>query len=459
MSEQAFGVISNVDEDSAAWEAGVRAGDELVSIDSKPVRDLLDYQYLCMADELNLELRRDGRILEISLELYEDEDPGMDFEDDLFDGIHTCKNSCVFCFLHQMPKGLRKTLYVRDDDYRLSLAHGNYITLTNVNDEELDRICTQRMSPIYVSVHTTDPELRARMLRNKSAGKIMDQLQKLADARISMHTQIVLCRGENDGANLERTVHDLAALHPRVESIGVVPVGLTRHRDGLYVLNPFDRASAREVVESCALWQKEFRRKYGARLIFPSDEFYLLAGIDLPSASAYEGFPQIENGIGLSRVFLDEVKFLSKGIEKRNLRPGRYVLMTGTLAAPSVQAFADVLNKVDGITARVCVVKNEFFGETVTVTGLLTGQDIAAALSDVSEDEEVLIPEVMLNEGRFLDDVTLSDIQLACRGKVTEVSTSPRAVIKYLSIRRSAVARAVPMQIAMEHKGRSERIG
>ncbi|MHB1190487.1 MAG: DUF512 domain-containing protein, partial [Armatimonadota bacterium] len=378
---QRYGRISRVHGD----EAGILPGDELVSINSRPVRDILEYQYLAAEDELTLVVRRGEETLTFHLS----EDPDLEFEAELFDGLHSCRNRCVFCFLEQMPKGLRKSLYVRDDDYRLSLAHGNYITLTNVSDEELLRITSQRMSPIYVSVHTTDPELRARMLGNPKAARIMEQLRTLADARITMHAQIVLCPGINDGEQLDRTVRDLAALHPWVASVAVVPVGLTRYREGLTPLTPVDADLACGIVESCANRQKRFRRELGTRLLFPSDEFYLHAGVEPPSAGAYEGFPQLEDGIGISRLFLNEVR-------RARVPAGGYALVTGTLAAPLVQRLADRLSEADRVSARVEAVENNFLGETVTVAGLLAGRDIA--VRHFEEDETVLIPDVALNE-------------------------------------------------------------
>lgn len=432
MTSRVYGRVSAVEDGSPAWEAGLRPGDQVVTINSQPVRDILDYNYLCMNEDIEVQVLRDGELLEFDIYL-DDEDPGIEFADDLFDGVHTCKNSCIFCFLQQMPKGLRKSLYVRDDDYRLSLAHGNYITLTNLSDEELGRICSQRMSPIYVSVHTTEPELRECMLNNKTAGRIMEQLRKLAEARITMNTQIVLCPDVNDGEHLDRSVHDLASLHPWVMSIGVVPVGLTKYREKLHPLHTFDRDSARQVIDVCTKWQGEFKRTLGSRLVFPSDEFYLLAGVDFPTASAYEGFPQLENGIGLSRVFLEELKSVSRSIARKRLRSGNYVLVTGTLASPLVEKLAVVLNSVDGVCARVCAVKNEFLGDTVTVAGLLSGGDVANAIQDIPEEDEVLIPDIMLNGERFLDDLTMDDLRQRSRARITEVPSSPRGVLKCLS--------------------------
>lgn len=432
MTNKTYGRIKAVAEDSLAWEAGLEAGDLLVSINGQPVRDILEYNYLCLEDELTLEILRDGELLETEIELY-DEDLGIEFEDDLFDGLRSCRNNCVFCFLHQMPKGMRKSLYVRDDDYRLSLAHGNYVTLTNVSDEELRRICDQKMSPIYISVQASEPELRAKLLRNESAGRIMEQLRVLAESRIRMNTQVVLCRGINDGEHLRRTISDLSSLHPWVESIGVVPVGLTKYRENLFPLQSFDRESAQEVVGECSRWQKRLKAEKGTHLVYPSDEFYLLSGKRLPSAASYEGFPQLENGIGLSRVFIDELRWVRRWLKTHTIRPGRYVLVTGTLATPLVEDLAEIMSQIEGVKVRVCTVLNKFFGESVTVTGLLTGQDVQATVAEASQDEEVLIPEVMLNEDRFLDDIMVSGLRSSSKAQITVVPTFPREMIKALA--------------------------
>lgn len=433
MSKEVYGKIANVLEGSPAWEIGILPGDELVSINSQPVRDMLEYRYLAADESLDIHVLREGRILSFAINKDMDEDLGIEFEEELFDGLHICRNNCIFCFLRQMPKGMRSSLYVRDDDYRLSLAHGNYITLSNVTDDDLDRICSQRMSPLYISVHTTDPELRTSMLRNKNAGRIMDQLKRLAESRITMHTQIVLCPGMNDGEHLERTIRDLSSLHPWVSDIAIVPVGLTKHRDGLAPLQSVDPSLAGEIIPLCISKQKEFMDRFGTRLVFPSDELYILSGTEIPDTEAYEGFPQLEDGIGVTRIFLDELEQARRMMRNTPLRPGKYVLVTGTLAAPMVQRLADTLNRIDGITAKICTIKNKFLGETVTVTGLLTGQDIAEQLKCIAKESEVLIPDVMLKDGRFLDDMTPSEIEASLGIKIAAVPASPLAVVERLS--------------------------
>ena len=424
--------IARVGNESPAANAGLRPGDELLSINSRPIRDILEYRYLTADEHVTVAARRDGKSNTHVILKSPEEDLGLEFDEELFDGLHTCRNNCIFCFLDQMPKGLRQSLYLKDDDYRLSFAHGNYITMTNLRDEDMDRICSQRISPLYVSVHATEPGLRARMFNNENAGGIMEQLRTLAESRITIHAQIVLCPGVNDGRHLERSVMDLASLHPWVASIALVPVGLTKYRSGLAPLEPVGNELAKQVVDSCVRWQRDFKRRLGTRLVFASDEFYLLSGTNLPAYGDYETFPQLQDGIGLSRIFLAELRSASRSAKR--LRQGRYVLVTGASAAPLVERLADALCRLEGVGARTCTVKNKFFGKTVTVAGLLVGRDIVSALSDVSEDEEVLVPDVALKDDRFLDDMTLSDIQSTVGVAVSAVAPSPRAVTAHLAL-------------------------
>ena len=425
-----YGKIAKVREGSAAWEAGIRAGDELVSIDSRPVRDVLDYRYLTLEETFEIEIMRSGESLSFHIAKEFDDDLGLDFEEELFDGCRRCANNCIFCFLHQMPRGLRQSLYVRDDDYRLSFAQGNYITLTNLSDEDMDRICSQRMSTLYISVHATEPELRIRMLRNPQAGRILEQLKRFAEAKITMHAQIVVCPGINDGEHLERSIRDLAELHPWVASIAIVPVGLTKYRERLTPLRPLGRAQAYEVLDSCTRFQKEFKQRLGTRLVFASDEFYLLARVDFPSANAYEGFPQYENGIGGCRLFLDELEDLGK--RRLCVAPGRYVLVTGELASPIIHKLADFLNGFRGVEARMCITLNNYLGQSVTVAGLLAGLDVQQQLANFDPEETALIPNIALNEGRFLDGMTIGELEASVPCRVVAVPTTPNALMEAL---------------------------
>ena len=433
MIDKVLGIISYIVDSSIAEKAGLRVGDQLVSINAQPVRDMLDFQYLTAEEKIDIVVLRNGLDLCFSITKNEEDSLGIEFDEELFGGVRKCQNNCIFCFLQQMPKGLRDTLYVKDDDYRLSLAQGNYITLTNLTDDDIERICSQRMSPLYISVHTTDPELREKMMRNKNAGRIMDTLRRFAESRITMQTQIVFCPGWNDRENLEKTVRDLASLHPRVGSIAIVPVGLTKYREGLTSINSVDEAVAREIISSCVNWQSEFLDKFGTHLVFPSDEFYIRAGVDFPSEDAYEGFPQLEDGIGVSRLFFDELDEITEHRLIEKVLPGKYVLVTGTLAQKQIQALANAFDSQEGIEARVCSIRNDFLGESVTVAGLLAGCDVIEALSDADADETVLIPDVCLNESRFLDDITINDIKQRICARVMAVPASPIAMIDLVS--------------------------
>ncbi len=438
--------IRHIAEGGPADDAGLVPGDSIVSINGKPIRDILECRFESADEKVAIEYVRGGRSFTSLIEKDTYDDLGIEFEEELFDGVHKCVNSCIFCFLHQMPKGLRPTLYVRDDDYRLSFTQGNYITLTNLTGEEMDRICSQKMTPLYTSVHATEPDLRAKMLGNPGAGRIMEHLRRLADSRITFHTQIVLCPGVNDGEHLERTIDDLASLYPATESIAVVPVGLTKHRESLYPLEPVGEQPAREVIDLCRRKQKEFMERFGRRLVFPSDELYIRAGRRFPSKAAYEGFPQLEDGIGVSRIFVDELARIRRRKNGRAPDPGKYVLVTGSLARPMVEQLAKWLSGHPGVSARVCEVVNDFLGETVTVAGLMAGKDVISALSDVRPDEHVLIPSVALNEGRFLDDVTLDDVRNAVNANVTAVEPSPIAVWDQLT--RDDLRRGDPSTVA-----------
>ena len=418
--------IASVIPASPADRAGLESGDDIVSVNGKLVLDILDFRFETAHEQVTVECMREGRSFVSTIEKDAYEHLGIEFEEDLFDGLRLCQNSCIFCFLQQMPKGLRPTLYVRDDDFRLSFTQGNYLTLTNLTGEDMDRICSQKMSPLYVSVHATDPELRARMLGNPKAELIMEQLRRLAASRIRFHTQIVLCPGVNDGAHLERTVDDLAGLFPATESIAIVPVGLTKHRKSLRRLRTADAQVAREVMALCLRKQQEFRARYGTRLVFASDELHLISKRGIPSSSAYEGFPQLEDGIGVTRIFLDELSRLRR-MKTPSPRRGSYVLVTGTLAKPLLEQFAEWMSSHPGVRARVCEVSNGLLGETVTVAGLMVGADVIRALGDVQSGEEILIPSVALNERRFLDEVTLDDVRVALRARVTAVKPSPVA--------------------------------
>lgn len=413
------GLISQVLPNSIGEEMGLVAGDCLLAINGQQLEDLIDYRFMIADEYLEIEvLRADGEewILEVDKEF--DEDLGLEFEQATFDGIRNCRNKCVFCFVDQMPPGLRKTLYVKDDDYRMSFLHGNFITFTNVGEEELRRIIRLRLSPLYISVHTTNPELRSKMLNNKGAGVIMNQLQRLVEAGIELHTQVVVCPGYNDGVELERTLRDLTGLYPGVCSIAVVPVGVTAFRNSLQQLQLFDNSKAAEVISLVERISQKFRQEYELSLVYAADEFYVLAGQTVPESALYDEFPQLENGIGLVRLMLDSWTEEQKKLPASLAKPGKLLLVTGKSAQGILEDIAEGLNQVTGLKTQVVAVINQFFGDTVTVAGLVTGSDIIGALKDMHEQVAstlVCIPSVMLNSTRevFLDGKTPSELEEA----------------------------------------------
>jgi putative radical SAM enzyme (TIGR03279 family) len=391
---------------SPAHNAGIRPGDRLASINGAPVRDYIDYRFISAQERVELDvIAADGARRTIVVQKHPDQDLGLRFADDVFDGMRLCHNCCIFCFYDQLPKGLRETLYVRDDDFRLSFLHGNFITLTNLSPRDFARICEQRLSPLYISVHATETALRRRMLGNPRAPDITGQMRRLARCGIEVHAQIVLCPGINDGRHLARTVRDLAALHPAVKSVAIVPVGLTTHRAGLTELRAVNRDPSRNVLKQIAAWQQEFRSRFGSRFVFAADELYLLAGERFPPAADYEGFPQRDNGVGLARLFLDE-------IAEADFRPAAglpVTLVTGILAAGVVRRLAAKMRR-HGVATSVVVVRNRLLGDTVTVAGLLAGEDVAAALARGDLSDLVVVPASALRGNEFLDGMTVQEL-------------------------------------------------
>jgi len=400
--------IAHIAPDSIAEEVELRPGDRLLAVNGAPVADYIAYRFAIADEVVTLEVARDGECWEIEIEKDEDEDLGIGFEQDVFNGMRRCANKCVFCFEEQMPAGMRPGLRARDDDFRLSFLHGNFITLTNLRPGEWERIFREHLTPLYVSVHATDPEVRRRMMHNRRAGQILPQLRQLGEAGIQVHTQIVLCPGWNDGEVLERTLDDLTALYPAVISVGIVPVGLTAHRPKGPEVRPVSPADAEAVPATLDRRQAELLAKLGTRLIFAADEFYLATGRPIPPADAYEGYPQRENGIGLTRLFLDELA----AVKRFPAGKGRKLtIATGILAAPQLELLADRL-RAAGWQAEVVPVPNRFYGGGVTVAGLLTGQDLLAALQEKELGETVFLPSTVLNaDGIFLDDLTPADLE------------------------------------------------
>jgi len=412
-------VITEVEKGSLAEKAGIRSGDTLVSIDTHPIRDILDYRFFLTEAKILLEIRRGEESFFKEIKKGRYDDIGLEFETFLMDRKRRCANKCIFCFIDQNPCGMRETVYFKDDDTRLSFLMGNYVTLTNVRDEELQRIVQMRLSPVNVSVHTTNPELRVKMLGNPKAARIMEQLKILADGGIDINCQIVACRGINDGAELERTILDLESLHPAVQSIAVVPAGLTCHRDGLTPLSPYDKKSSADILKIVESYGKAYLEKYDLRLVYAADEFYLAAEKDLPGEAEYDGYPQLDNGVGLLRCareeLLDEIRFRKEeGLwDQLPQTPRTVTMLTGVAAFAFLQEIADeIMKALPFLTLRVKAVKNRFFGETVTVAGLLCGRDLIEAVKE-EKPEILFIPAVSLRHERdlFLDDYSLDRLQ------------------------------------------------
>ena len=415
--------IGYVEEDSLAFEAGIEAGDKLMKINGSDFHDILEYRYLVSEYEVELEVEKtDGSIEIITIE-NDYEDLGIEFKEELIDKAQSCTNKCIFCFIDQLPKGMRETVYFKDDDTRLSFLQGNYVTLTNMSDEEINRLIKMHVSPINISVHATNPELRCKMLNNRFAGKCYDIMKKLAANNICMNCQIVLCPGINDGENLDETISDLAALHPFVNSVSVVPVGLTRYREGLYKLKEFDKLGSEQVIKQVERWQDKLLEECGTRLIFLSDEFYINADIPIPDAEDYEGFPQLENGVGLVASMKEEFESAIK-LVKPQKRNRHVIAVTGELAADFISGISNALEKVaDGVKIDVRPIKNNFFGGGVNVSGLVCGCDIIEQLKDAEKADALIIPQSMLRDDDeiFLDDTTVAQVEEALSMKVIAV--------------------------------------
>ncbi len=405
--------IDSIHEESPAALAGLRAGDRITKVNGQPVRDLLDFHFH-VGDEgdVQIEILRDAGAQEIAVARDGGPDLGLSFAP-----LRTrlCGNACVFCFIDQNPAGMRQTLYVKDEDYRLSFLHGNFVTLTNMKEWEIQRIVEQHLSPLYISVHSTDPAIRRRLLRQKVERDIMPTLDYFRDSGIVMHTQIVLCPGYNDGADLEKTVRDLAAYHPAVQSLAVVPLGMTDHREGLVALDPVTPKLAERILASAGAWQREFHARWGIRFIYLADEWYRLLGRAVPPETWYDGYPQIENGIGMTRHFLNRLSRLRTVFPEAGRRGcARVTLVTADLFRETLEnAVRDKLARTgEPLAVDFVGVHNDFFGRKVTVSGLLTGRDIAAACRGRDLGDLVLLPPATLNEDNvFLDDLSLRGLE------------------------------------------------
>ncbi|WP_125114770.1 DUF512 domain-containing protein [Agathobaculum sp. Marseille-P7918] len=401
--------IVSVDAGSPAERAGLQAGETLVQIDGTAIRDVLDYKFYSYDAALRLQvLEADGKTLrEVRVHKREGEPLGLNFEHYLMDGMKQCSNKCVFCFIDQLPRGMRKTLYVKDDDARMSFLMGNYISMTNLSEADVDRILRMHISPVNISVQTTNPELRVKMLRNPRAGEALKIMDRFAEGGIQMNCQLVVCKGLNDGEELRRSLRDLKALYPAVNTISVVPFGMTRHREGLYPLEPTDKAAAEGILDIVEPFADECLREIGTRLVWCGDELYLKAERPLPDTEYYEDFTQFENGIGMLPLFMEEFRLALPDYEGRTARP--FTIATGTAAAPSMAVLLDeAAAKCDNLNGKVVEIRNDFFGSRVSVAGLITGQDLVAQLKGRALGERVLISANMLRDGGdvFLDDYT-----------------------------------------------------
>ena len=397
---------------SIAEKAGIRGGDVLVSINQNEIRDVLDYRFYLTDTNVSVTLLRGDKAFTVHINKGEYDDIGLSFETPLMDKKHSCTNKCVFCFIDQLPPGMRESLYFKDDDDRLSFLHGNYVTLTNLKDEDIDRIIKMHISPVNVSVHTTNPELRVKMMKNKHAGEVLSYLDRMADAGIALCTQIVLCKGLNDGPELDRTLHDLIKYHPSLRSCAIVPVGLTKYREKLYPLEAFSPEECEAVIKQVNAYGDWCLKEYGTRIFYCSDEFYIRAGLPLPSEEFYEDYSQIENGVGMltsMRTEFDmELNYLDELLADFRV-PRTVSVITGMAAYTHISSLANELaGRVDGLTVNVYPIVNNFFGERVTVAGLITGGDVVEQLCGKELGDELLFPSVMLRADGdvFLDDMT-----------------------------------------------------
>ena len=425
-------IVKNIVGGSIADELGIEPGDRLLSINGNEIEDIFDYQFYSEDEELLLLIEKpDGEQWELEIEKDADEELGMEFGAGLMDEYRSCRNKCMFCFIDQMPEGMRDTLYFKDDDSRLSFLQGNYVTLTNMNDHDIERIIRYRLEPINISFQTTNPELRCKMLHNRFAGDALKKVDQLYQGGIEMNGQIVLCKGVNDGEELERSIRDLTKYLPLLRSVSVVPVGLTKFRDGLYPLEPFAKEEAKRVLETVHRWQEKLYGEYGVHFIHAGDEWYLLAEEEIPEEERYDGYLQLENGVGMLRLLFNEFDEAYQNTEGDD-REKTLSIATGRLAYPYLKRRAEkVGEKYPNIRIHVYPVRNDFFGERITVSGLVTAQDIMAQLAGKELGESLLLPCNMLkaDEDIFLDDYTVSQVSDALQVPIVIVKSSGQDLI------------------------------
>ncbi len=409
--------ITKILPDSIGAEIGFEVGDAIVSINGVHPRDLIDYQFLCADEFLELEiLDEKGKTHQIEIEKDYDDDLGLEFESALFDGLIQCNNRCPFCFIDQQPPGKRSSLYFKDDDYRLSFLYGSYLTLTNLPQREWERIEAMRLSPLYVSVHATEPEVRIRLLKNQRAGEILDNIKWFQERRLQIHAQVVVCPGINDGLHLETTLRDLASFHtgelPAVASVAVVPVGLTRFRPQEDELIPVTREKAREVITQVRKLQQELKESVGSNCIWLADEWFLIAGEELPCEAEYEDYPQIDNGVGSIRLFIKEFLQTARELLPQKVEPRSFTWVVGNAVELAFQPIVKQLNSVEGLSVNMRALSSDYWGQDISVTGLLTGHDLLLKLQGVDLGDGILLPSVMLKHGEliFLDDKTVEEV-------------------------------------------------
>ncbi len=413
--------IKSIQNNSIAEEVGIEKGDFLLTVNNCTIKDIFDYRFQITNESIIVEIQKqDGEVWEIEIDKEEYEDLGIEFEQGMLDSAKSCTNKCIFCFIDQLPEGMRNTLYFKDDDSRLSFLMGNYITLTNMSEDDIDRIIKYRMSPVNVSVHTTSPELRVFMLKNKFAGDLMDKIKRLVNGGICINCQIVICRDINDGKFLDKSIEDLSSLYPGVNSISIVPVGITKYRKGLEHLKAFDFDSSNKVIRQVEAWQLNLLDKFDSRIVYLADEFYIMSELELPEFECYEDFPQIENGVGLISMLKHEfyeylnTMDVNDKIIKDKLYNRSVSIATGVSSYKYIKNLADELeNRYNSIKINVYEIENEFFGKNVTVTGLITGGDLISQLKNKELGDDLLISISMLKDGEkiFLDDIKLDDIE------------------------------------------------
>ena len=407
-------LIKDVVENSIADQLEIKSGDYLVSIDGNEIKDVFDYHLFSESSKLTIEIEdADGEIWEIDIEKYEDQDLGFVFDNTLLDEYKSCTNKCIFCFIDQMPPGMRETLYFKDDDSRLSFIQGNYVTLTNMTDEDVDRIIRYNLSPINISVHTMDKDLRCKMLNNRFAGDKLDYIERLNENNITMNAQIVLCKGYNDKEKLDETLEKMKPYVPNLKSCSVVPAGLTKFREGLAELEPFTKEEAKEVIAQVDKWQKVFKEKFGINYVYAADEFYMMSDTPIPDEDYYDGYPQIENGVGMTRSYLNEFYEYLDSLQGDD-RTRDVSVVTGELFYNCSLEMAEAINKkYSNVNIRVYKIINDFFGHTITVTGLLVGRDIIDQLKGKELGDDLLLPANTLKFGEdiFLDDVSLDELK------------------------------------------------